>query len=168
MQKWRANLREIEEGKDIAVKGAGSAWNTTQELERRKAENGPARLGSVGQKVGTTRADTNIGIRSEEIENERRDWRGRRIITLKPESEVIPPPLKRSINKPPRNTLSKSRSNGTMIQDETDEGNMTPLEKARREAAIHQATKRERMIGNLMRVFAVLTVGAASEMPVVS
>ncbi|KAJ9123368.1 hypothetical protein QFC22_001567 [Naganishia vaughanmartiniae] len=55
----------------------------------------------------------------------------------------------------------------SIIQDETAAGNMTPAEQRKRELAKQGGTMRERVVGNVMRILAVVMVGIAAELPAV-
>ncbi|KAJ9090924.1 hypothetical protein QFC19_009350 [Naganishia cerealis] len=55
----------------------------------------------------------------------------------------------------------------SIIQDETAAGNMTPAEQRKRELLEKGGTMRERVVGNVMRILAVVMVGIAAELPAV-
>lgn len=55
----------------------------------------------------------------------------------------------------------------SIIQDETAAGNMSPAEQRKRELAKKGGTMRERVVGNVMRILAVVMVGIAAELPAV-
>lgn len=62
----------------------------------------------------------------------------------------------------------RSTSSSSIIQNETDAGNMSPRDARRREVDVRAGTMRERVVGNVMRILAVVTVGIAAEVPAVS
>ncbi|GHJ86047.1 hypothetical protein NliqN6_2449 [Naganishia liquefaciens] len=52
-----------------------------------------------------------------------------------------------------------------LLQNETDAGNLSPQDARRREVDVKAGTMRERVVGNVMRILAVVTVGIAAEVP---
>ncbi|KAJ9107359.1 hypothetical protein QFC21_000809 [Naganishia friedmannii] len=52
-----------------------------------------------------------------------------------------------------------------IVQDETAAGNMSPAEQRARQLAKQGGTMRERVVGNVMRILAVVMVGIAAELP---
>ncbi len=56
----------------------------------------------------------------------------------------------------------------TILQSEMDSGNITPAEREKRLAEKHKGGMRERIVGNVLRIVAVCSVGIAAEAPAVS
>jgi hypothetical protein len=78
-----------------------------------------------------------------------------------PQPPPSPPKLKPNFG---RISSGQKRS---IIQDETAAGNMSPAEQRKRELAKQGGTMRERVVGNVMRILAVVMVGIAAELPAV-
>jgi len=60
---------------------------------------------------------------------------------------------------------SKSINRAPILQSELDAGNMTPEERDQRKLAKQQGGMRERIVGNILRLVAVASVGIAAEVP---
>lgn len=65
--------------------------------------------------------------------------------------------------------ISPSAKRSTsVLQNEHDAGNMSAADSRRREVDLKAGTMRERVVGNVMRILSVVTVGIAAEVPAVS
>lgn len=61
-----------------------------------------------------------------------------------------------------------AKRSSSIIQNEHDAGNMSAVDSRRRQVDLKAGTMRERVVGNVMRILAVVTVGIAAEVPAVS
>lgn len=64
-------------------------------------------------------------------------------------------------------SAKRSSSRARLIQHEHEAGNMSPGEARKRAVDLEAGSMRQRVVGNVMRILAVFTVGIAAEVPAV-